>query len=203
MANIQKQSRSGKGRPREFEMDQALDAAMLLFRERGYHDTSLIDLGSAMRLAPGSIYKAFKDKREIFSAVFDRYVGSRHLALEAAVQAHQTGRTKLEAALMFLAETSHGVEGRIGCLVVGSTTDLTTLDPEIAVRVAQAGQHMKKKFRDLIKLGQGDGSLNKALDPDVTANMLLCLTQGFRVAGKIGRTRAEMAATVMQVMSFL
>jgi len=176
---------------------------MLLFRERGYHDTSLTDLGVAMRLTPGSIYKAFKDKREIFIAVFERYVQHRHLALETALQAHQTGRAKLRAALTFLAETSHGAEGRMGCLVVGSTTDLTTFDPEMASMVAQASQRMEKRFRDLIKLGQADGSLVRALDPTVTANTLLCLTQGFRVAGKSGRTRAEMTATVEQIVSFL
>jgi TetR/AcrR family transcriptional repressor of nem operon len=203
MNNVSKPVDRPRGRPREFEMEGALDAAMLLFRERGYHDTSLTDLGSAMRLAPGSIYKAFKDKREIFLAVFNRYTRGRHEALERALQAHGTGRSKLEAALLFLAETSHGSEGRAGCLVVGSTTDVTTFDPEVASEVARAVQRMERRFRDLVKLGHADGSLTKSLDPDVTANTLLCFTQGLRVVGKIGRTRAEMTASIAQVMSFL
>jgi AcrR family transcriptional regulator len=184
-------------------MNVALDAAMMLFRERGYHDTSLTDLGSAMRLAPGSIYKAFKDKREIFLAVFNRYAQGRHEALERALQAHETGRSKLEAALLFLAETSHGSEGKTGCLVVSSTTDVTTFDPEVASDVTHAVQRMERRFRDLVKLGHADGSLAKSLDPGVTANTLLCFTQGLHVVGKIGRTRAEMTASIAQVMSFL
>lgn len=203
MNNIPKPADRPRGRPREFNMESALDAAMLLFRERGYHDTSLTDLGSAMRLAPGSIYKAFKDKREIFLAVFKRYTQARHEALERALQAHETGRSKVEAALLFLAETSHGAEGKTGCLVVGSMTDVTTFDPEVAYEVANAVQRMERRFRDLIKLGNADGSLAKSLDPAVTANTLLCFTQGLRVVGKIGRTHAEMTASIAQVMSFL
>jgi TetR/AcrR family transcriptional repressor of nem operon len=67
-------SRTGRvrGRPREFDMDDALDQAIRIFRERGYNATSIGDLTDAMGLASGSLYKAFKDKREMFLAAFDR-----------------------------------------------------------------------------------------------------------------------------------
>jgi TetR/AcrR family transcriptional regulator, transcriptional repressor for nem operon len=62
-------------------MDVALDRALLVFREHGYHAASLGDLGSAMKLTPGSIYKAFSDKRAIFLAAFDRYTDLRNAKL--------------------------------------------------------------------------------------------------------------------------
>ncbi|SUE06858.1 Bacterial regulatory proteins, tetR family [Pantoea agglomerans] len=48
-----------RGRPRAFDTDAALDSAMLVFRQKGYHATSIGDLGQAMQLTTGSIYKAF------------------------------------------------------------------------------------------------------------------------------------------------
>src|SRR5882757_6578187 len=74
MANVAISSTAsrGRGRPREFDLDAALDKAVRVFRERGYHATSIADLTEAMNLASGSVYKAFKDKRTIFLAAFDR-----------------------------------------------------------------------------------------------------------------------------------
>ena len=61
-----------RGRPREFDIDEALDKAIPVLCGRGYHGTSINDLADAMQLTVGSIYKAFKDKRGVFLAALDR-----------------------------------------------------------------------------------------------------------------------------------
>src|SRR6218665_3263436 len=63
-----------RGRPREFDRDEALDRAIRIFCQRGYHATSIGELGEAMGLTAGSIYKAFKDKRAVFLAALDRAI---------------------------------------------------------------------------------------------------------------------------------
>lgn len=72
-----------RGRPRAFDTDSALDSAMLVFRQKGYHATSIGDLGQAMQLTTGSIYKAFTDKRTLFANVFARYLSMRNSSLAA------------------------------------------------------------------------------------------------------------------------
>jgi AcrR family transcriptional regulator len=62
------------GRPISFDRDAALEAAMLLFWERGYEGTSMADLTQAMKLNPSSIYAAFGDKQELFALAAKRYV---------------------------------------------------------------------------------------------------------------------------------
>jgi TetR/AcrR family transcriptional regulator, transcriptional repressor for nem operon len=195
--------RRGPGRPREFDMEVALDRALLVFREHGYHAASLGDLGSAMKLTPGSIYKAFSDKRAIFLAAFDRYTNLRNTKLRQLLDAQTNGLDKLRAMLGFYAEASHGIEGRRGCLVVGSATELATFDPEMAARVTAALQRAETLLRDLIRLGQSDGSIPSGIDAAAPACALLCLLQGLRVIGKAGRTRAEMMAAVDQALRLL
>ena len=39
------------GRPREFEIEEALDKAIVVFSERGYHAASISELKDAMGLA--------------------------------------------------------------------------------------------------------------------------------------------------------
>ena len=195
--------RRGPGRPREFDMEAALDEALLVFRERGYHAASLADLGSAMKLTPGSIYKAFSDKREIFFAAFDRYTDLRNAKLQQLLDAESKGLDKLRAMLRFYAEASHGIEGRRGCLVVGSAIGLATFDSEMAARVTAALRRVETLLRDLIRLGQSDGSVPSKIDADASACALMCLLQGLRVIAKAGRTRAEMMAAADQALRLL
>src|ERR1700749_2173609 len=84
-----------RGRPREFDMDEALDQAIRVFSEQGYHATSIGDLIDAMGLASGSIYKAFRVKRAVFFAAFDRYKALRNEKVYQASRSAKSGRERL------------------------------------------------------------------------------------------------------------
>jgi AcrR family transcriptional regulator len=100
------------GRPREFDMDTALDRALRVFRERGYHATSIGDLTAAMRLATGSVYKAFRDKHAVFLAAFERYTALRQEQTRSAASRGRNGRERLRHVLLSYAEHSQGIDGR-------------------------------------------------------------------------------------------
>lgn len=196
-------SQRSPGRPREFDIDAAIDAALPLFRERGFNSASIAELSAAMHLTAGSIYKAFGDKRTIFLRAFDRYVSKRHTQLQKRMEVEATGFGKIRAMLVFYAEASHGAEGRRGCLVAASAIELTTFDSEMTGLVTGALRRVESTLRDLIQLGQSDGSIPAGIDVNATACVLLGLLQGFRVIGKAGRARAEMLAAVEQAMRLL
>jgi len=185
-----------RGRPREFDIDDALDKAIRVFRERGYHATSIGDLSGAMELASGSLYKAFKDKRSIFLAAYDRYTAVRAGQVQHLLATNRPARERLRGLLGFYAESSQGIEGRRGCLVVGSAVELAAFDPAVAARVNATLKRNETVLAELIRAGHADGSIAPRVDAEATARVLLCLTQGLRVVGKAGRSRAELAATV-------
>lgn len=195
--------RRAPGRPREFDLDAALDGAVQVFREHGYHAASLADLCAAMRLASGSIYKAFRDKRAVFLAAFDRYTARRTAHVQQATEAEALGRNKLRAMLNCYVEASLGDEGRRGCLVVASAAELSTYDPDMAGMVGAALQRVETRLRDLILLGQADGSISSSVDAEAAARAFLCFLQGLRVVGKVGRSRAEMVSAADQAMRLL
>ncbi|MGA1802703.1 TetR/AcrR family transcriptional regulator [Rhizobium sp. HT1-10] len=192
-----------RGRPREFDMDETLDKALAVFTARGYHATSISDLTDAMGLTAGSVYKAFKDKRGVFLAAFDRYrlLGRRRLKQEIAKG--DNGRDKVHRVLMYYIDRSYGEPGRSGCLVVSGANDLAVLDDEAAARVAAAFEADQSLIADLIRLGQSDGTISTTVDPDAGALTLLCLTKGARVIGKTGRRREEMTAVADMAMTML
>lgn len=193
----------GRGRPREFDMNEALDKALRVFSERGYHATSIGILTDAMQLASGSVYKAFKDKRGVFLAAFDRYRAVRSGKLRAVIDTDKTGFERIRDALTFYADASHGTSGKQGCLVVSCASELATFDPEVAKKVATAMDTNEAVLLDLIEQGQKDGSVPARVNGGATARLLLCLVQGMRVVGKTGRTRDEMVAAVEVAMKTL
>ncbi len=81
--------------------------------------------------------------------------------------------------------------------------ELSTYDPEMAARVGAALQRVEARLRDLIRLGQSDGSLPRGVDAEAAACTLLCFLQGLRVVGKSGRSRAGMASAADQAMRLL
>ncbi|MDQ0563493.1 AcrR family transcriptional regulator [Rhizobium mesoamericanum] len=192
-----------RGRPRAFDRDVALDKALQVFSERGYHAASISELTEAMGLASGSVYKAFKDKRGIFLAAFDRYRAVRRELLDARMARVATGREKIREVLTHYALSSHGASGRCGCLVVSSANDLALFDEEAAERVAAAFMTNENLIADLLRLGQSDGSIAAEIDVAATARTLLCLTKGMRVVGKTGRSEEDMVAVAETAMKFL
>ena len=199
---LEDMSRS-RGRPREFDMDAALDKALAVFSERGYHATSISELTEAMGLTSGSVYKAFKDKRGVFLAAFDRYRTIRRGKITESMAGAETGRQKLRALLGLYAVSSHGESGRRGCLVVGSANEIATFDPEAAKRIEDAFTSNEEFILDLILIGQADGSVTPSIDAASVAISLLCVMNGMRVVGKTGSTAAEMNAVADTAMKLL
>ncbi len=174
------------GRPREFEIDEALDKAIVVFSERGYHAASISELKDAMGLAAGSLYKAFKDKKAIFLASFDRYKQVRNALLEAEIAKGVNGRDKIVRVLRFYAEASQGEMGRRGCLVVGTASELAVSDTDAAERVSRSHERTNALMEGLLREGQADGTVGAGVDPPQTAKILVCVMQGMRVMGKTG-----------------
>jgi AcrR family transcriptional regulator len=61
------------GRPREFDVDQALDRAMRVFWQHGYEGAALSDLTTAMGITRPSLYAAYGNKESLFEQVLQRY----------------------------------------------------------------------------------------------------------------------------------
>jgi AcrR family transcriptional regulator len=192
-----------RGRPREFDLDRALDQAIRVFREHGYHATSIGDLAQAMGLACGSIYKAFRDKRAIFLAALDRYGMVRNAQVERIANAAGPARDRLRDVLTFYAESARGIEGRRGCMVVGSAVDLALADREVATRVNASLARNEALLAALIRRGQAEGDIAHGVDAEQTARVMVFLTQGMRVAGKAGRPPPDTTAIIDIAMKLL
>lgn len=193
----------GPGRPREFEADEAVDRAIDVFRQRGYSATSVSDLMAATGLARGSVYKAFKDKKSLFLAAYDRYAARGTGQLDAILRAEGSGKARLRRVLESYAAAASGDQGRLGCLVVATAVESSSLEPEIADKVAVSLDRVERVLRELVRQGVADGSLRADVDAKRTATTLLCLLQGLRVVGKSAGHRRKLRGLVDSAMKIV
>lgn len=58
----------------EIRRQEILDAAINLFVEKGYEQTSMLEISRSINVSQGLCYRYFKSKEEIYQAVLDTYV---------------------------------------------------------------------------------------------------------------------------------
>src|SRR5687768_6308442 len=109
-----------KGRPREFDADDALDKAMRVFWRKGYLGASLSDLTSAMGINRPSLYAAFGNKEELFRQAVLRYTaGPASYVREALDEA--TSLAVVERMMRGAVDMLSCPENPDGCLCVQAT----------------------------------------------------------------------------------
>src|SRR5256885_15913527 len=79
------------GRPREFDVDKALDLALQVFWRKGYEGASMADLTETMGITKPSLYSAFGNKEELFRKALDRYVAGPGGYFQVALAQPTTG----------------------------------------------------------------------------------------------------------------
>ncbi len=166
-------------RPREFDEEEVLEAAMVAFWERGYEATSVADLMTATGLQKGSLYKAFGDKRRLFDRALERY-------LEAGVEATQEcfaemvdPRSAIRCWLKHLFRPSASTNGdRRGCFAVNAFVELAPHDHELADRLAGHFDGLRAVLAEVIAQGQRDGQFRNDVAAKQLAEVLMTLAVG-------------------------
>src|ERR1700726_3896377 len=106
-----------RGRPREFDADKALEAALKVFCRKGFEGASLPDLTRAMGINRPSLYAAFGNKEGLFRKALDRYVEGPASYVSKALAA-PTARAAAEGLLFGASAALTDPRTPVGCLAV-------------------------------------------------------------------------------------
>ena len=178
------------GRPREFDIEEAIAAATKLFW-RGYDRTSLADLTGAMGIAPASFYFAFGSKETLFRRVVDNYTAFQADAFERAFQAPTT-RAGVTALLRGYVDVVTDPEHAPGCLVVNNAPSADSGD-KMRRWLADIRDALKVRLENRFRADVADGNLPDHSDPKMIARFVATLAGGLAVEATIGRGAAGAA----------
>jgi TetR/AcrR family transcriptional regulator, transcriptional repressor for nem operon len=171
-------------RPREFDEDAVLNAAMNCFWERGYEATSVRDLAAEMGITGPSLYNAFGDKRSLFRKVLERYAQHSARARVARLESTLPPKKAVQAFITEIVKDSLDDRDRRGCLLVNSALEIAAHDPEIGAEIADRLAEVEAFFRRAITAAQADGTVPADRDPKDLARLLLSVTLGIRVLAR-------------------
>ena len=190
-------------RTRQFDERQALQAAMLVFWEKGYDGTSINDLEQAMGLNRTSIYNAFGNKGALFERVMTCYKESVMADLFARLDSAQNIREGIKRMLNGALDIHFDEDNPGGCLVVLSVMESGQHDAQSIASMQQTMQELKSALQSRISKAKKSGELSGDLDAGATATTIATTMAGMMVMGKANMSKAALKKTVSQVVGLL
>jgi AcrR family transcriptional regulator len=193
------QHNAQRGRPREFDADEALDRALTVFWRRGYEGASLPELTKAMGISRPSMYAAFGNKESLFRKALDRYHARRVPWIRAAMEkptAREVVETLLRSAADALTQpgSPHGCLTVQGALVCGD--EAASIREELNARRAAGEAELRKRLERAVK----EGDLPKKTDAADLARYVATVSRGMSVQAAGGATRKELHRVVDMTM---
>ena len=187
-------------RPRAFDPDDALAAALDVFHAKGYEAASVQDLVDATGLSRSSLYATFGDKHGLYLAALDRYTaeGRRRLA-EACGCGSPLGAVR--AHLESIAGGAGGAAPPLGCLMTNAAAERASRDPETARRACAARTGITDVFERTVREGQAAGEVDAGRDARALAHFLAGAVYGLHGLQKAGADADALAAVVDQTMA--
>jgi AcrR family transcriptional regulator len=188
------------GRPREFDRDAALEAAMLLFWRKGFAATSMNDLCDAMGVRSPSLYAAFGSKEELYLEAMEHYVQTRGAVWNKLAEG-ETVRAGIENLLIAGSEIlPKSRPTPAGCMAM-----LAAVGDEWPAAVVRVVKKVRLAVLDLLRArletAVAEGELPASADIDGLSRFYLGVFQGMAIQARDGATKAELRGVVAAAMA--
>jgi AcrR family transcriptional regulator len=195
------EQKARRGRPRGFDLDEAVQAAQRVFWKHGLAATSLDQLSATMGLHKPSVYAAFGGKHALYISALDAY-----LALASELTRAALDRPRLSDAFeaffaadldLFLAD-----DGR-GCFMLSTATTVAGIHPDVAERVTAANTGLRKLVERRLQRAVEAGELRTSNAAEALAEIIVSTHMALSIRARSGEDRTALEASVRCVLAFL
>jgi AcrR family transcriptional regulator len=184
-----------RGRPREFDVDQALDRALEVFWSRGYEGASVEQLTEAMGINRPSLYAAFGTKEELFRRALDRYAEGPAAYVRDALD-EPTARAAVERLLRGGVELVTDPAKPAGCFVVQGALACGQAAESVKQALIAKRVAVQAAVRKRLERAAQEGDLPAGADCDDLARYVVTVLHGLAVQAASGAKREELLRVV-------
>lgn len=182
---------TGMARPREFDVEVAVEAAVDLFREHGFEGTSAQMLVDAMGIGRQSLYDTFGDKWGIYCAALRHYC-------QAEVRAHceqlASGTRAIDGISAMLDRVVE--QAAVGCLGLGSVVEFGHARPELVEIREASGAVLRKAMVKALGEARAQGDIAEELDLEQLTTFVLQSIWGIRLTARAGADQISAMASL-------
>jgi len=172
-------------RPQAFNEEEVLESAMRVFWRQGFANTSVKDLIQATSLQPGSIYGAFKNKRNLFLLSLDYYFDHLYSALICILQSEEPPLMRVRQFFDYILSQKNEDKELKSCLLVNTLLEMPPDDSEINKRVTTMFTKIESELSEVLKNAQENGTLIEGGRPEAMAKMLMSGIFGLQVYNRM------------------
>jgi AcrR family transcriptional regulator len=191
-----------RGRPKGFDRDEVLDAAMVLFWSRGFEQTSVDELADAMGIRTSSLYSSFGDKETLFLDAVAHYRDGRGRVYDTSLAAGATAKAGFENLFEVAAYELTRKDQPHGCMLLQALPTCSPkychLQKELDRLRALSEDVMLKRLEGAIRNKEIPKSANLPLLVSYVRTTIMGMSQQAR-AGASKETLLEIGKLALQV----
>ncbi|MEL7893710.1 TetR/AcrR family transcriptional regulator [Vreelandella neptunia] len=188
------------GRRREFDVDQALEAALCVFWRKGYEGASYTDLTQATGVERPALYSAFGNKESLFLKAFERYY-EHQLDFFSAALTQPTSREVVAHILSGVTELNTRHPEHTGCLIINGALAGSDEAEPVRQTLIEARAKGEAQLRERFERAKQEGDLPVTANCATLAAYVMAVTHGLAVQAKAGFSREILEAVADQALS--
>ena len=135
------------------QREEILAAAAQIFRDKGYHATSMQDIAEAVHLQKGSLYHHIRSKEEILASLLDRALDLLILSMQEVMASPLSVEEKLRSAMRMYADNI-AVHSDLAAVLL---LEYRNLSPRLRARHMGCRDRFEALWRELIRQGMQQG----------------------------------------------
>ncbi len=187
------------GRPRQFDIDVAIDAALTLFIEKGYEGASFADLTKAMGISPPSFYAAFGSKEGLFRHAVDRYLILARTAIRESM-AQPTARDAVSHLLSGFVDAVTSRPTARGCLLIQGALVASDGSAHIRDYLRQEREATTAALLSRFQRAVTAGDKTVSGEPEALARLTSIMIAGIATQAASGISKEELVTAVESFM---
>ncbi len=190
-----------RGRPRSFDRDAALRAAMKVFWQSGYEGASMAALTEAMGINSPSLYACFGSKEELFRQAVQLYLDTEDCESGAILDEQPTARGAIDAMLRHSAAKLTRPGAPHGCLLILGDSNASPEHARVHSHLVQRRRDVRGRIAQRLRKGVADGDVPPGTDINAMAAFYMTVLQGLCLQSRDGTSREALLQVVESAMA--